>query len=97
MGHAFLECPAEIPFEMIFDLHTSLPSQDTGNGAMWYHPHVHITFIRPGVFAKMYHLCASVGLCGKQETLTPVDKFKHHVYFYSIYDNLCNLWPNHGE
>ena len=60
MGHAFLECPAEIPFEMIFDLRTSLPSQEIGNSTMWYDWHIHITFIRPGVFAKMYHLCASV-------------------------------------
>ena len=94
MGHAFLECPAEIPFEMIFDLRTSLPSQEIGNSTMWYDWHIHITFIRPGVFAKMYHLCASVGLCGKQQALTPVDIFETPNLFVCFLMQFMQLWPN---
>ena len=94
MGHAFLECPAEIPFEMIFDLRTSLPSQEIGNSTMWYDWHIHITFIRPGVFAKMCHLCASVGLCGKQQALTPVDIFETPNLFVCFLMQFMQLWPN---
>ena len=94
MGHAFLECPAEIPFEMIFDLRTSLPSQEIGNSTMWYDWHIHITFIRSGVFAKMYHLCASVGLCGKQQALTPVDIFETPNLFVCFLMQFMQLWPN---